>query len=232
MNTGNVVEDLDQVVEQYHRALGEFMQGDHEPAKRLFSERDDVTLGNPFGPFARGLTQVVETMKRAASHYRDGDATGFETISKYVTPDLAYIVEVERLRPKVGGRDDVSPVHLRVTSNLPQRRRQLETRPSARRSNNHRAASGIHTAAELGPLSRVQPRSTATEALSGRYGISHSADALGISTPTTPINAPEPEGSRPSSRGSWPIPGRRMPGPSSSLASTKASTCAGPTGAT
>ena len=26
-----------------------------EPAKRLFSEREDVTLGNPFGPFARGL---------------------------------------------------------------------------------------------------------------------------------------------------------------------------------
>jgi len=112
----STVEDLDHVVEQYHRALSEFMKGDYEPAKRLFSEREDVTLGNPFGPFARGLTEVVETMKRAASHYRDGDAAGFDTISKYITPDLAYIVEVERLESKVGGRDKASPVHLRATS--------------------------------------------------------------------------------------------------------------------
>lgn len=33
-----------------------------------------------------------------------------------VTPDLAYIVEVERLKSKVGGREDVVPVNLRVTS--------------------------------------------------------------------------------------------------------------------
>jgi len=104
------------VVEQYHQALGEFMKGDHEPAKQLFSERDDVTLGNPFGPFARGWTQVVETMKRAASNYRDGEAGGFDRISKSVGPDLAYIVEVERLRSKVGGREEVAPLSLRVTT--------------------------------------------------------------------------------------------------------------------
>src|SRR5262249_43834777 len=110
------VEDLDRVVGEYHRALADFMKGNYEPAKRLFSEREDVTLGNPFGPFARGLAQVAETMRRAASYYRDGDATGFDTISKYVTPDLAYIVEVERLKSKVGGSDEISPVDLRVTS--------------------------------------------------------------------------------------------------------------------
>jgi len=112
----STVDNLDHVIEQYHRALGEFMKGEYEPAKRLFSEREDVTLGNPFGPFARGLTQVVETMKRAASNYRDGEASGFDAISKYVTSDLAYIVEVERLKSKVGGREDISQVNLRVTS--------------------------------------------------------------------------------------------------------------------
>lgn len=116
MGTGKAVDDLDQVVEQYHMALDEFMKGNYEPAKQLFSQREDVTLGNPFGPFARGWSQVVETMKRAASNYRDGEATGFDTISKYVTPDLAYVVEVERLKSKVGGREDVAPVNLRVTT--------------------------------------------------------------------------------------------------------------------
>jgi ketosteroid isomerase-like protein len=55
-------------------------------------------------------------MERAASNYRDGDATGFETLVKYVTSDLAYLVEVERLRSRVGGRGDVTPLALRVTS--------------------------------------------------------------------------------------------------------------------
>jgi ketosteroid isomerase-like protein len=109
-------EDFNQVVEKYHLALGEFMKGRSSPAKELYSQRDDVTLGNPFGPFARGWTQVVETMEKAASHYRDGDAIGFENVAKCVTSDLAYLVEVEQLRSKVGGRSDVTPLALRATS--------------------------------------------------------------------------------------------------------------------
>jgi len=55
-------------------------------------------------------------MERAASNYRDGEAIGFENIAKYVTPDLAYIVEVERYKARVGVREDIHPVTLRVTS--------------------------------------------------------------------------------------------------------------------
>jgi len=109
-------EDFNRVVEKYHLALGEFMKGNPAPVKELYSQRDDVTLGNPFGPFARGWKQVVETMEKAASNYRDGDATGFENLAECVTSDLAYLVEVERLRSKVGGRSDVTPLALRATS--------------------------------------------------------------------------------------------------------------------
>ena len=55
-------------------------------------------------------------MQLAASNYRDGEASGFDGVSKCVTSDLAYIVEVERLKSKVGGREEVAPVNLRVTS--------------------------------------------------------------------------------------------------------------------
>ena len=116
MGPTNAGDDLEQVVEQYHHALGEFMKGNHDPAKELLSKRDDVTLGNPFGPFARGWTQVVETMKRAASNYRDGEASRFDRVSENLSPDLAYIVEVEHLRSKIGGRAEVTPVSLRVTT--------------------------------------------------------------------------------------------------------------------
>jgi len=108
--------DLDDVIQQYHAALDAFMRGDHEPARRLYSKRDDATLGNPFGPFARGSAQVIDAMTRAASLYRDGHASGFDLVSKQVAGDLAYTVEVERLRSKVGGAEELASVELRVTT--------------------------------------------------------------------------------------------------------------------
>jgi ketosteroid isomerase-like protein len=54
-------------------------------------------------------------MGRAASQLRDGEMVGFENVAKYVTPELAYIVWVERTKAKVGGREDVTPIDLRVT---------------------------------------------------------------------------------------------------------------------
>jgi ketosteroid isomerase-like protein len=109
------VADLDEVVEQYHLAIGEFMKGNPEPAKKLFSHRDDVTLANPRGVVAHGWKQVAEAMERAAASRRDGEAIGFEVVEKYVTPELAYVVEVERLKGKFGGGEDIIPYDLRVT---------------------------------------------------------------------------------------------------------------------
>ena len=38
------VNEVDEVIEQYHLAANEFVKGNPEPAKSLFSHRDDVTL--------------------------------------------------------------------------------------------------------------------------------------------------------------------------------------------
>ena len=110
--------DLDEFIEHYHLALNEFFSGNPEPAKNLYSHREDVSLANPFGPVTTGWKQVAETMERAASNYRDGEATGFETAAKYVTEDLAYIVEGERFQAKVGGSEETASGALRVTSIL------------------------------------------------------------------------------------------------------------------
>lgn len=108
--------NLDDVIDRYHAALDAFMRGDCEPARVMFSERDDVTLANPFGPVARGHEQVVDAMRRAAANYKDGMATGFESFARHVDGGLACIVETERLRSKVGGRQDLTDVALRVTT--------------------------------------------------------------------------------------------------------------------
>ena len=110
------VPDLDHVIDRYHLAAAVFLTGNPEPYKALFSHREDVTLGNPFGPYSRGWEQVADTMERASALYRDGEITTFENVAKCVTPDLAYIVEVERFRVKIAGRQDLSPVVLRTTS--------------------------------------------------------------------------------------------------------------------
>jgi ketosteroid isomerase-like protein len=110
------LDDLDEVVEQSHLALGEIVKGNPEPLKMVYSQREDVTLANPFGPPVRGWEQAATTMERAASNYREGEIVGFESVAKYVTPELAYIVEVEHYQAKVGGREDITPLALRVTS--------------------------------------------------------------------------------------------------------------------
>jgi ketosteroid isomerase-like protein len=109
------VDKVDEVIEQYHLAANEFVKGNPEPAKSLFSRRDDVTLANPQGPAVRGWEQVAKTMELAASARRDGVATSFEIVAKYVTAELAYVVEVERFEGKVGGSEEITPFALRAT---------------------------------------------------------------------------------------------------------------------
>jgi ketosteroid isomerase-like protein len=110
--------DLADFVDEYHRALDAFFRGDPEPVKRLYSHLEDASLANPFGPVVVGWRQVEQTMERAASNYRDGGATGFETLASYVTRELAYLVEVERFEAKVGAQGEMVSVALRVTSIL------------------------------------------------------------------------------------------------------------------
>ena len=83
-----VDDDFDEVLEQYHLALDEIMKGSPEGYKRVYSHQDDVTLANPFGPPARGWDEVAPTLERAASHYRDGEATSFENVAKNITLSL------------------------------------------------------------------------------------------------------------------------------------------------
>ena len=109
------VDDVERLIERYHLALGEFMKGNPEPVKRLWSHREDATLTNPQGSVALGWTEIAEATDRAASTRRDGRFLGFETLAKYATADLAYAVEVERLQAKVHGGEEMSPYALRVT---------------------------------------------------------------------------------------------------------------------
>jgi ketosteroid isomerase-like protein len=108
-------DDVDELIERYQLGLDEFMKGNPEPVKELFSHREDVTLANPLGPPAHGSEQVGATIERAASQFRDGRLVGVEIVEKHVSPELAYTLSLEHAEGKVGGREDVAPSTLRVT---------------------------------------------------------------------------------------------------------------------
>jgi hypothetical protein len=98
---GGEMAGFGEVLEQYHRTLAAFIQGDPEPTLRLWSKRDDVTLANPFGPPVRGWNAVRETSEHPASQVTDGEAFSVEGISTYATADLAYALEIHRFRASV-----------------------------------------------------------------------------------------------------------------------------------
>jgi ketosteroid isomerase-like protein len=110
------VDDVDELIEQYHLAQGEFLKGNPEPVKKLISHREDVSLANPYGPPVRGWEQVAKTIEHASSLRSDGEFVGSEIVAKYVTPELAYVVQIERAEAKVGGGEDITSYALRATN--------------------------------------------------------------------------------------------------------------------
>jgi ketosteroid isomerase-like protein len=109
------VDDVDELIEQYHRAQRGFLRGNPEPVKNLFSQREDVTLANPYGPPVRGWEQVSKAVEHTASLRRDGTFVEWQIVAKYVTAELAYVVQIERAEAKIGAREDITPLAVRAT---------------------------------------------------------------------------------------------------------------------
>ncbi|MFN2525226.1 MAG: nuclear transport factor 2 family protein [Actinomycetota bacterium] len=103
-------------LEDYHRAGLEITNGSPDVYKALYSRQDDVSLANPFGPPAVGWNEVSARLDAAASKYRNGEVVGFENFSAVVGSELAYTVEIEHYRARVGEATDLTPVSLRVTT--------------------------------------------------------------------------------------------------------------------
>jgi ketosteroid isomerase-like protein len=107
---------LDSAIAASHKALAAILKGDQSGYLDLFSTAEDVTLGNPFGPFGRGRKNVAARLAIAASKYRDGRNTNVELVERYVSHDLACVAEVESGEAKVAGSEEMSKISVRVTS--------------------------------------------------------------------------------------------------------------------
>lgn len=112
---GGSQNDFDGAVEAYRQALVPFLKGDPQPATAFFSRSEDFTLANPLGPPRRGPAEVDKAIAEAAAQVSDGSVRGFEEVSRYSTPDLGYVVQIERTQARLAGSGDTSPFALRVT---------------------------------------------------------------------------------------------------------------------
>jgi ketosteroid isomerase-like protein len=109
------VDKVDELIEQYFRAQREFLRGNPEPVKDLFSHTEDVTLANPYGPPVRGWEKVAEAVEHAASLRSDGTFVEWQIVAKYVSAELAYVVQIERAEAKIGAREEITPIAVRAT---------------------------------------------------------------------------------------------------------------------
>lgn len=105
---------FDGAVEAYRKALDPFLKGDAGPVAELFSRRDDVTLANPLGPPRLGRADVEKAIQEAAANFEDGSVR-FEELSRYSTPELGYVVQLERTEVQLAGSEEMAPSSLRVT---------------------------------------------------------------------------------------------------------------------
>ena len=107
--------DFDGAVEGFRQALELYVKGDPEPVMEFVSRRDDVTLANPLGPPRRGPADVDKAIAEGAAQLSDGSVRHIEEVSRYCTPDLGYVVQLERTQARLAGSRDISPIALRVT---------------------------------------------------------------------------------------------------------------------
>jgi ketosteroid isomerase-like protein len=135
---------LDELLDRYYRALDPFSRGDPEPVKRLYSETEEVTLANPFGPARRGREAVMAALDYASSRMSDGEVAGCNELARYTSNQLVTILAVEHWRARIGDRDSVEPFDLRVTTTF--------RRESGEWKIVHRHADPISTEDESGPL--------------------------------------------------------------------------------
>ena len=108
-------QDFNEAVKKYDLAMNDFFKGNPEPINSIYSDSDEISLAQLSGSFILGRNKVTETVNQNATKYRMGNTT-FETLTKYVTPEFAYLVQIERTRAKVGETDEFSSLALRVTS--------------------------------------------------------------------------------------------------------------------
>jgi ketosteroid isomerase-like protein len=97
-----------------YEAQAEFVQGRPAAFKALWSHGSDVTIFGGFGAAEKGWDKVGPRQDWASAQFSEGSRS-HEVLSTYVSGNLGYVVQIERIRFKVPGRSEESLLELRST---------------------------------------------------------------------------------------------------------------------
>ena len=107
---------LEATIAESHVALRKILNGDPSGYVELFADREDITLGNPFGPFGKGRTAVLKALNNASTKYNNGSVVAVDRVAVYGDGRIVCLVEIEHDRAKLGPSNAFSEFSARVTS--------------------------------------------------------------------------------------------------------------------
>jgi hypothetical protein len=99
---------------RHEAALREFVRGNPEPFKTLWSHGAGVSIFGGWGAYDSGWDAVGPRLDWAASRYADG-AIDLENLHTWVDHDLACTVDLEHQLASLDGKPDQVSITLRST---------------------------------------------------------------------------------------------------------------------
>lgn len=108
------MQEFQAFLEIVNEAQAELVQGRPEAFKALWSHGPDVTIFGGFGSGEKGWDKVGPRQDWASAQFSEGSRS-HEVLSMYVSGNLGYVVQLERIRFKVPGTSEESLLELRST---------------------------------------------------------------------------------------------------------------------
>ncbi len=90
---------------------------DRRRAFNVWSRRDEVTLANPLGPPIVGYANIAVEGSAVLGSFAGGTVE-FEEVTRVATPELDFILDIERIQARRAGSDVITPLNLRVATIL------------------------------------------------------------------------------------------------------------------
>ncbi len=90
---------------------------DRRRASNVWSRRDEVTLANPLGPPIVGYANIEREASAVLASFAGGGVE-FEEVTRAATPELGFILDIERIQARRVGSDAITALDLRVLTML------------------------------------------------------------------------------------------------------------------
>lgn len=101
-------------IAQLHAAMAQVANGDISGITALYSKGDDATSFYGWGGYEKGWDAVARRWDWAGQQFQGGTVT-YENITTVVTPELAYITDIETFKVQMDGMDAQTEWSNRVT---------------------------------------------------------------------------------------------------------------------